>query len=476
MEAHSYNTAVASTQRLGIPRQFWTHATLIACDYLAVICIWIVAELVFTEAGLTEARWGLAAIWVLAFWREGLYPGSTHTQVKSLRAYASGSTLAGVITYAMLPLLEVTSLNSYVLVLIVTLVVVPLAYSLRLMLKRVLCRIGLWSTPVIIYGAGNTGAGIATYLQNNPLQGLRPAAFFDDNPSLEGTTVMGVPVIGEFELVEQYAKRIGSNHLIIAIPSLSQSSLLRVTSSEAQVFKNIQYVPDFPGLPLESVDTGRLDNRLTLVVRMNLRQRHKQLIKRAFDLVTAGVGVILTAPLLLILVALIRLDSAGSVLYSQSRVGRGGRAFRIWKFRSMVPNADSQLEEYLTEHPHLRQEWEANQKLEADPRVTRVGRFLRRTSLDELPQLINVFRGEMSLVGPRPIVNDEVSRYGNTIDLYSLVRPGMTGYWQVSGRSDLGYDKRVAMDAFYIRNWSIWFDIVILASTVRVVLARKGAY
>lgn len=473
---YTHRPTYAGRSAIELPREAWAVLTLIICDYLVVVGMWTLAELILPEAGLGEARWGLAGAWILAFLREGLYPGYTLSQVERLRGYASGSTLAGMIMFAILPLLDSASLEAYGLVLAVVVLTVPVTYFLRLVTQRVLNSLKLWSRPVVIYGAGATGSNIAVYLKENPLQGLRPVAFFDDAPDLIGTLVNGLPVIGELSQAELYARQAGVNHLIIAIPGLRQAALKRLTSSDAQVFKHIQFVPDFPGLPLEAIRTGRLNNRLTLEVRTNLRLKRKQLLKRAFDLVAVSLGSLLISPLLLALALLIRLDSRGPVLYSQVRLGKGGSRFRIWKFRSMVADADELLDSHLLAYPELRSEWEANHKLENDPRVTRVGRFLRRTSLDELPQLINVFRGEMSLVGPRPIVDEEATRYGDEIDLYYLVRPGMTGYWQVSGRSDTSYISRVAMDNFYIRNWSVWFDIIILAATIRVVWAREGAY
>jgi Undecaprenyl-phosphate galactose phosphotransferase WbaP len=170
------------------------------------------------------------------------------------------------------------------------------------------------------------------------------------------------------------------------------------------------------------------------------------------------------------------LDSRGPIVYSQKRLGRGNKPFKVYKFRSMVKNADEVLKEHLAAYPELRREWEETHKLKDDPRVTRVGRFIRRYSLDELPQLWNVLKGDMSLVGPRPIVDAEVARYDDAFGLYCLVRPGMTGYWQVSGRSNTSYERRVELDSFYIRNWSIWLDITILMGTVGVVVYGDGAY
>jgi lipopolysaccharide/colanic/teichoic acid biosynthesis glycosyltransferase len=147
-----------------------------------------------------------------------------------------------------------------------------------------------------------------------------------------------------------------------------------------------------------------------------------------------------------------------------------------WKFRTMVENAEQLLEEHLAKNPQLREEWDNTHKLRQDPRVTRIGRILRRTSLDELPQIWNVLRGEMSLVGPRPVVSAEVEKYGESFDFYRAVRPGITGLWQVSGRSDTSYSERVALDVRYVRHWSVWLDIYLLARTFRVVFRGSGAY
>jgi Undecaprenyl-phosphate galactose phosphotransferase WbaP len=173
---------------------------------------------------------------------------------------------------------------------------------------------------------------------------------------------------------------------------------------------------------------------------------------------------------------LVKWSSKGPVFYGHERIGEGGRTFRAWKFRTMVENADETLEQYLQADPSLQVEWATNHKLKRDPRITNIGKLLRQTSLDELPQIWNVIRGEMSLVGPRPIVRNEVIKYGEEFDLYRRVRPGITGLWQVSGRSKTTYEERVTMDVHYVRNWSVWLDAYLLAKTVGVVLGKQGAY
>jgi len=180
--------------------------------------------------------------------------------------------------------------------------------------------------------------------------------------------------------------------------------------------------------------------------------------------------------LIVVLAVLIMLESRGGVFYSQVRIGKGGKKFKAYKFRTMVQNADHILQNYLDKSPELNAEWLANHKLKRDPRVTRVGAFLRKFSLDELPQLWNIFIGEMSLIGPRPIVDEEIEKYGECFELYKQVCPGLTGLWQVSGRSDTSYERRVELDEYYLLNWSIKLDIQILLKTVLVVLRKNGAY
>ncbi len=198
-------------------------------------------------------------------------------------------------------------------------------------------------------------------------------------------------------------------------------------------------------------------------------------IKRLMDVLLASAGVVILSPLLLILAVLVKLTSRGPVLFGHQRLGEGGKPIRVYKFRSMVVDAEARLQDMLADDPFLRVEYEATYKLRDDPRITLLGRWLRRTSLDELPQLFNVLAGDLSLVGPRPIVADEIARYGPVAAVILRVRPGLTGLWQVSGRSDLDYAERVRLDMDYITHWSLWLDIRILAATIPAVLRRRGA-
>ena len=197
--------------------------------------------------------------------------------------------------------------------------------------------------------------------------------------------------------------------------------------------------------------------------------------KRAFDVASSGAALLLLAPLMLGIALMIRLSSPGPVLFGHTRVGHDGRKFRCWKFRSMVTNGDEVLARHLRDVPGARAEWEETQKLVDDPRVTRIGRVIRALSIDELPQLINIFLGDMSVVGPRPVTEGELSRYGSSAPHYLRSRPGLTGLWQVSGRSDVSYQRRVLMDRYYVSNWNFASDVGIIAKTIPAVIMARGS-
>ena len=200
------------------------------------------------------------------------------------------------------------------------------------------------------------------------------------------------------------------------------------------------------------------------------------LVKRAVDIVGTLVLAAVFSPLILTIIFLMRKEERGTIIYRHRRVGRNGQTFECLKFRTMVPNADHVLRELLERDPAIKAEWVRDHKLRCDPRVTRLGRFLRRTSLDELPQLWNVMRGEMSLVGPRPVVREELLRYGKNVRAYLSTKPGITGLWQVKGRNDTDYRRRVVLDTYYVRNQNLLLDLYILLKTTRVVLGGSGAY
>ncbi len=198
-------------------------------------------------------------------------------------------------------------------------------------------------------------------------------------------------------------------------------------------------------------------------------------LKRGFDVTSSGLALLLLAPLMLGVALMIRTTSPGPALFGHTRIGHDGRKFRCWKFRSMVTDGDAVLARHLRDNPSARKEWEATQKLADDPRVTRLGRVLRALSVDELPQLLNIFLGDMSVVGPRPVTEAELARYRHSAAHYLRTRPGLTGLWQVSGRSDVSYERRVLMDRYYVAHWSFASDIGIIARTIPAVVMARGS-
>ncbi|RVD55174.1 sugar transferase [Mesorhizobium sp. M2D.F.Ca.ET.185.01.1.1] len=200
------------------------------------------------------------------------------------------------------------------------------------------------------------------------------------------------------------------------------------------------------------------------------------LLKRSFDIAGSVAGLILLSPLFLMVALLVKLSDNGPIFYGHKRIGRGGRIFSCLKFRTMVTDGERVLAAYLAANPEANAEWIATRKLKNDPRVTRVGQVLRKLSLDELPQILNILQGDMSLVGPRPVVRDELEIYGSAAVYYLKSRPGLTGLWQVSGRNDVSYDTRVAFDRHYVENWSMFQDIRIIFKTVPAVWMSRGSY
>ncbi|PRD42546.1 exopolysaccharide biosynthesis protein [Phyllobacterium phragmitis] len=199
-------------------------------------------------------------------------------------------------------------------------------------------------------------------------------------------------------------------------------------------------------------------------------------LKRSFDVIGAAAGLFLLSPLFILVAILVKLSDGGSAFYGHRRIGRDGNPFYCLKFRTMVQDGDAVLTAHFASNPEARAEWLASRKLQKDPRVTNVGAVLRKLSLDELPQLVNVLRGEMSLVGPRPVVKDEIDLYGSAAIYYFKSRPGLTGVWQISGRNDVSYDDRIAFDRHYVENWSFQKDIVIILKTIPAVCASRGSY
>lgn len=347
----------------------------------------------------------------------------------------------------------------------------------RHFLKRFMVFIGLWQKPVVIIGAGKTAELFSQVFDDEPGMGYKIVGLIEDKHE-DRPLISKYNLIGNFNNVEEALISSGVKDVIIAAPGLERERMLKMVYRIQPHIKNITIVPNLFGVPMANieVETFFSQKAIMLKIRNNMAREYNRVLKRSFDLFGSIVGGLVISPLIFAIAVKIYIDSPGPIIFAHSRIGSKGQLFPCYKFRSMVPNAQEALEEHLENNPHAREEWNRDFKLKDDPRITKIGKFLRKTSLDELPQLLNVIKGEMSLVGPRPIVSQEIEKYGHYINDYYLIRPGMTGYWQVSGRSDIDYDTRVQMDSWYVRNWSLWQDIVLLVKTINVVFKRRGAY
>jgi Undecaprenyl-phosphate galactose phosphotransferase WbaP len=346
---------------------------------------------------------------------------------------------------------------------------------MREIVRQVCADASWWGFPAVIFGAGDAGKAVIRALLQDPGLGLKPVAVLDDSEETRNH-IQGVPVLGPSELAPLLFDGQRPAYAVFAMPDVPQRRLMSMIERYGANFSHILVIPDLHGFSSLWVDSKSVGGMVGLELRQQVLSSRYGVVKRALDLLLTIIGGILVSPLLILVAISIRLGSRGPVFYGQTRIGQNGAPFKAWKFRSMVMNADSMLESYLAQHPELREEWERDHKLKIDPRVTWAGKFLRRTSLDELPQLWNVLKGEMSLVGPRPITEKEVEKYGTAFELYKRVKGGITGLWQVSGRNDVSYDERVYWDLFYVRNWSVWLDLCILFRTIAAVLFSKGAY
>ena len=414
--------------------------------------------------------------WLLAFVEAGLYSGRVlfwEEARRSLRACTLAAVFATLVSFATH---SGTRLSRIVLALtwILTLFVVPVV---RYQAKRVLAHLGLWRRRVLILGAGATGLDVRARIAKHPALGYTPVAFVDDDAARLGPSRAGLPVVGPLSDVPRFAQEFEASEVLIAMPRVSRERLLSVIASCEGCVSSIRLVPDLFGFATLGVETEDLDGLLLLHMRWNLAQPWNLAIKRVFDLGVSALMFVVLLPLLLLIAIAIKLDSPGPVLFRQERVGRRWSRFACLKFRSMHTDNAERLTRHLAANPAARAEWDDFAKLRSsDPRITRVGRWLRRASLDELPQLFNVFRGEMSLVGPRPYLPREIDRMDVFGDTVVKAPPGISGLWQVSGRNNVPFPQRLRLDEYYVRNWSLWLDVIVLIKTLGVVARGEGAY
>ncbi|HIE9773959.1 TPA: undecaprenyl-phosphate galactose phosphotransferase WbaP [Klebsiella pneumoniae] len=472
-----------------LSRNFLVSISLALSDFVSfTISIYLAIAILSVSANPTESTFNIGQIdgWILLHWllavccvgwysirlRHYFYRKTFWFELKEI--------LRTLVIFAIIEIAVIAfttwsfSRALWVITWIFILLLVPFS---RILTKYLLNKLGYWQRDTWIIGSGNNAIEAYKAIISEQNLGLKIIGFIASEGGVRaGETINGIKVISnDIDWLRVEDKK---TQFIVAVESHQsemRNSWLR--NFMIQGFRYVSVIPTLRGMPLDSTDMSFIFSHEVMIFRVqqNLAKLSSRTLKRLFDIIASIAIIILLSPVLLYISRQVKKDG-GPAIYGHERIGKDGKPFKCLKFRSMVTNSKDVLNELLQNDPEAKREWDTTFKLKNDPRITKIGAVLRRTSLDELPQLFNVLKGEMSLVGPRPIITAELERYNEEVDYYLLSKPGMTGLWQVSGRSDVDYETRVYLDAWYVKNWSMWNDIAILFKTVGVVLKKDGAY
>ncbi|MDR2630499.1 MAG: undecaprenyl-phosphate galactose phosphotransferase WbaP [Spirochaetaceae bacterium] len=418
--------------------------------------------------------WPYLPIFILFFQVTNLYPGVSLAPAEEMRRFTIGSfwVHGGIIVSRFIEDNEFDAISmAFIISFVFSIVILMLCRSC---MHRILHKTHLGGIPAVIFGGGGMGKMVVDRLLSSRKTGYVPVLILDD---AEGPgDYRGIPIIHDTGAGPEIVKRYNIKMAIVTTEKQKQEELAKLINYSVSAFRYNVLIPDFFGVANIWMSVRDFDGILGFATSHKLKMSWNLGIKRFMDLGLVIIGGLAILPFLLFIALLVKISSPGPVIYKHTRIGMHGRPFKVYKFRSMVMDAEERLQSLLAADSQIRQEWEENHKLKNDPRITGVGKFLRRTSLDEFPQLLNILKGEMSLVGPRPIVEGEVKKYGEDFARIFSVKPGITGLWQVSGRSDTDYGERVAFDTYYLQSWSVWLDLWVLFKTIGVVFKGKGAY
>jgi len=416
---------------------------------------------------------------MIIYFSRGLYPAIGVSPVEELRRLFSSTTISFFIITSVsfwFPSILNYSRLIFIVGWIFSFAFVQLG---RWFLRFIGGKAGFWGEPVLIMGGGLETWQLLRFLNKNPHIGLKPSLVVITNNSdlvYDGNVpVFHLKKLTEFDEFLQN-NFVHINSALLVSNETSEDIKSAILDEQRLKFSHVIVVLNFGRVGNLGLVPYDLEGLMGLEVKQHLLAITDKVLKRIIDVAVSLFALFCAAPLITILGAIVRLESPGPIFYSHQRIGQNGRKFNVLKFRTMRQDADAVLQSYLEQNPEAMEEWKSCRKLKFDPRVTRIGRFLRKSSLDEIPQIVNVLKGEMSLVGPRPIVEDEIELYQEGFKLYTKVLPGITGLWQVSGRNDTTYSERVRLDEYYVRNWSIWLDIYIIFRTIVILMNRNGAY
>jgi undecaprenyl-phosphate galactose phosphotransferase len=478
--------------QLSTTKKIFTLFVLMISDILVVLLSFLLAFLVrseilphffsrFNEIELAPFSnflqyFYMAGVWTVIFAHEKLYTKrySFWEEVKVLLKSATIASSVIMIIFFISRRQIGFSRTIVVLAWLLSLILFPL---FRYIIKNLLVNANLWKKKLLILGVQQTSLQVLKNIEANKTMGYEVIGFLDDDPEKTGKNYLGVEVLGPISQFEEIANTYKFKDIMIATPHLPRKKLELLLAKCARLSDSMWLIPRSGDFITEGVDIEIIGDVLSLYIKKNLAKPWNIAIKNLYETILTFLFVCLFLPLFVVIAIAIRLDSKGPVFYIQERIGKGKSIFRLFKFRSMYVDNEMRLVAYLKENPLARKEWDKYKKLKNhDPRVTPIGKFLRRFSLDELPQLFNVLQGSMSLVGPRPYLPKELEGKDTFKSVIALVKPGITGLWQISGRSELSFAKRISLDEYYIRNWSVWLDVTILLKSLKVWLSQKGAY
>ncbi|HUN05176.1 MAG TPA: sugar transferase [Aggregatilineales bacterium] len=499
-EPHGYLTLnpldlVASVRRNNITKMRAVRLSMVILDALMIgLAFWAAYKIRFVAptSALFDPRGAasnqfyestaflLIPVWLLLFYLFRLYDPASILVGQQEYAHVFNACTAGIMVVIMAIFLDPTLAIARGWILLSWVLAVVTICVTRFSMRRVIFWLrnrGHFVAPTYIVGANAEGIAIAEQLVGNYMTGVNIIGFLDDNLPIGEEVVPGIVVHGPTNRAVDLVDRFGVERLIVATSGIHRVNMIDMfrnftnndqvsiwlSSGMYEILTTGVQVQDVGAVPMVSVNRVRLTGANII-------------LKGILDYVGAFLGLLVLSPVFLVIAIIMRRTDPGPIIYRRRVVGVNGKEFDAFKFRTMVVNSQQVLDELLARDPEARAEYEQYYKLKVDPRITRIGNFLRKTSIDELPQLLNVLRGEMSLVGPRMITKAEVEKYGRWGLNLLTVKPGITGLWQVSGRSELTYEERVRLDMRYIRNYSIWLDLQIIFQTIPSVLMSKGAY
>ncbi|RLG11281.1 undecaprenyl-phosphate galactose phosphotransferase WbaP [Candidatus Pacearchaeota archaeon] len=423
--------------------------------------------------------WWMPAIFIFFIALKGLYTKTQSFWIR-LRNLWEALFLAGIAILAIITLLKIDFRISKMVICLFILssfIIFPIFHFLII---YILHSFEFFQKKTIVLGTDKIAQKVIERLTQDRNYNYKIIGFLDNSKTgyIE-INKKTYPILGKIEDLSEIIKKVNIDLAIIISSSFKNLNIKNIFDYTRKYIPQVLITSEMHGISLLTSEWDYLfyEGVFLLHTKNNLLSPINKTIKNIFDLFLGSIIAIFSLPLIGIIAVLIKLTSPGPVFFTQERIGKGGKVFKIYKFRTMYEDAEKRLKELLNNNPKIKEEWEKTRKIKNDPRITFIGKFLRRSSLDELPQIFNVLKGDMSLVGPRPVSKEEIEKYyKDQAFFYFQVKPGITGLWQVSGRNKINYELRVRLDSWYVQNWCLWLDIIILIKTIKVVFTMEGAY